>query len=145
MLAVVFIMGIAQADGVPLKDGRYIGPVMVFELTDEQKHLIDHFRTCHLKNFKSMNVYTPYVFKLTPNQAQALNAKVGFSPSVFEVYEIYRGFNDSGPHWNIALRFSESQIEIPLNLLLPDNKAKEALAMQGWEATNPCFPALGKK
>lgn len=144
-LATLFMTATAWADGVPLKDGRYIRPVVVFEITAEQKQVIDQFRACHLENFKTMNEYTPYVFKLTPSQANALKAKAGFAPRVFEVFETYRGFNDAGPHWNLALRFSESQIEIPLDLLLPDNKVKQAHAEQGWETTNPCFPELSKK
>ena len=144
-LAALFMTGTVWADGVPLKDGRYIGPIMIFELTTEQKHVIDQFRTCHLENFKTMNEYTPYVFRLTPSQAKALKAKAGSAPRVFEVFETYRGFNDAGPHWNLALRFSESQIEIPLDLLLSDNKAKKAHAEQGWKTSNPCFPELGNK
>ena len=144
-LAALVMTGIAWADGVPLKDGRYVGPIVVFEITTEQKQVIDQFRTCHLENFKTMNEYTPYVFRLTPSQAEALKAKAGFVPRVFEVFETYRGFNDAGPHWNLALRFSENLIEIPLDLLLPDNKAKQAHAEQGWETTNACFPELGRK
>ena len=145
LFASFFVMSIARADGVSLKDGRYIGPVLVFELSSEQKHDIDHFRTCHLENFETMNVYTPYVFRLTPSQSQALRAKAGFAPRVFEVYETYRGFNDAGPHWNLALRFSESEIEIPLDLLLVDKKAKAAHKEQGWKPSNPCFPQFGNK
>jgi hypothetical protein len=143
-LTLLFMMGTAWADSVPLKDGHYIGSVMVFALTSAQKHTIDQFRTCHLENFKAMNEYTPYVFKLTPSQSKELKTKVGFAPRVFEVFETYRGFNDAGPHWNLALRFSEGQIEVPLDLLLSDSKAKQAHDEQGWKPFNPCFPALSK-
>jgi hypothetical protein len=92
-----------------------------------------------------MNMYTPYVFTLTPTQSNVLKAKKGFSPRVFEVYETYRGFNDAGPHWNLAPRFSESEVEVPLDPLLPDGKAKQAHEVQGWNRANPCFPALRKQ
>jgi hypothetical protein len=144
-LAALVMTGTAWADGVPLKDGRYIGPVMVFTLTPEQKQVINQFRTCHLENFKTMNEYTPYVLRLTPSQSKELKTKVGFAPRVFEAFETYRGFSDAGPHWNLALRFSEDQIEVPLDLLLSDSKAKRSHAEQGWKTTNPCFPELGRK
>ncbi len=143
-LSVLLLSGTAQADGLPLKDGRYVGPVLVLQLTESQKQVIEIFRTCQLENFKTMNVYTPYVFQLTSGQAKSLKAKAGFAPRFFEVYETYRGFNDAGPHWNIAARFSPDEIEIPLNLLLPDRKAGLAHKAQGWKTTNPCFPSLGK-
>ncbi len=144
-LATLVIAGTAWADGVPLKDGRYIGPVIVFMLSPEQKGVINQFRTCYLENFKTMNKYTPYVLWLTPDQSKELKTKSGFAPRVFEAFETYRGFNDAGPHWNLALRFSEDQIEVPLDLLLSDSKAKQAHAEQGWKTTNPCFPELGTK
>lgn len=138
------IASAARADGLPLKGGRYPGAVLVFSLTDEQKQVIDHFRTCHLENFKTMNEFTPYVFTLTPVQAKKVKAAKGFSPRVFEIYETYRGFNDAGPFWNLVLRFSENEIEVPLDLVLPDKKAKAAHAEQGWRVPNPCFPGQPK-
>ncbi len=143
--ALFALIGSVCADGVPLTSGRYIGPVIVFPLASEQKKAIEHFRTCHLANFKTMNEFTPYVFRLTAGQAIELKAKVGFAPAYFDVYETYRGFNEAGPHWNLALRFSEDQIEIPIDLLLPDEKARQAHEEQGWKESNPCFPELRKK
>ena len=129
----------AYADGLPLTNGRYVqNPVLILKLTEEQKTFIDNFRKCHLENFKKMNQFTPYVFTLTDEQATTLKKKKGFSPRWFEVYETYRGFNDAGPHWNLALRFSIDEIEIPLNLVLPENEAKEAHDDQGWDEVNPC-------
>lgn len=144
--AIAILFGLAaHADGVPLRNGRYIGAVLVVKLTPEQKKGIAHFRTCHLENFKEMNIYTPYVFRLSTQQSRVLSAKRGFAPHAFDVYETYRGFNDAGPHWNLALRFSEDEIEIPLDLLLPDEKAKKAHETQGWNTSNPCFPALHRE
>jgi hypothetical protein len=134
----------ALADGLPLKNGRYEGPAIVLNLTTEQKAAIDHFRTCHLQQFKTMNQYTPYVFTLTADQAKVLRAKKGFVPRYFQIYETYTGYNDAGPHWNLALRFKEDQIEIPIDLIIPDKEAKKAEGEQGWKSKNPCFPKLGK-
>ena len=134
----------AHADGLPLKNGRYDGPALVLKLTKDQIRVIDHYRTCHRENFKTMNAYTPYVFILTPSQKKALKAKKGFAPRTLEVYETYRGFNDAGPHWNLALRFAENEIEIPLKLVISDREAHEAHEMQGWKSSNPCFPELAK-
>jgi hypothetical protein len=138
------LAGLARADGLPLKAGRYAGKVVVFNLTANQKNAIAHFRSCHLAQFKTMNQYTPYVFELTAGQRKTLSRQAGFAPNRFEVHETYRGFNDAGPHWNLALRFSDNQIEIPLDLLLPDTEAKKAHAEQGWITSNPCFPSVGK-
>jgi hypothetical protein len=132
----------AKANGIDLVNGRYNGDVLVFKLTTMQKKTIDHFRSCHLENFKTMNVYTPYVFILTPHQAKILKHKKGFSPRHFEVHETYLSDNDAGPHWNLALRFSEDEVEIPLDILLNDKKAKEEVDMQGWKSFNPCFPKI---
>lgn len=134
------IAGNALADGLPLKAGRYPGDVVILELTQDQKRVIDHFRTCHMERFKTMNPYTPYVFKLTRSQQVVLSRKVGYAPKLFQVYETYRGFNDAGPHWNLVLRFSEDQVEVPLDLLQTDDEADKEHAMQGWARPNPCFP-----
>lgn len=136
----------ARADGVPLKDGRYSGgPVVAFQLTPTQKKDIEHFRSCHLDHSRTMNVYTPYVFALTASQRESLRATKGFAPRLFEIYETYRGFNDAGPHWNLALRFSKDEIEVPLNLLRNEREAAAAHRDQGWKKSNPCFPSIGKR
>jgi hypothetical protein len=98
------LVGVAWADGLPLKNGRYPGEVLVFTLTAEQVQVIEHYRTCQFERSQAMNSYTPYVFKLTASQAEALRSKKGFTPDLFQVYETYLGFNDAGPHWNLILR-----------------------------------------
>ena len=128
--------------GCFLKNGQYVGPSITFKLTNKQKQLIDHYRTCHLENFKKMNIYTPYIFKLTNIQKSRLKAKVGFSPETFQIYETYRGLNDAGPHWNLVLRISDNQIEVPIDLLVSVDDAKKAHEQQGWKINNPCFPKL---
>ena len=142
LVAFFLVFTQAKADGIDLVNGRYNGDTLVFKLTAVQKKTIDHFRACHLENFKTMNVYTPFVFALTSSQARLLKAKKGFSPSYFEVYETYIGDNDAGSNWNLVLRFSDSEIEVPLDLLLNDKKAKAEVDMQGWKPLNPCFPKV---
>lgn len=143
-IAVWVVTPIAFGDGLPLKNGRYPGPVLVFKLTETQKTLIDQYRTCQLEQSKTKNAYTPYVFTLTPSQATSVRRNVGYTPTRFQIYETFRGFNDAGPHWNLALRFSDESIEIPIDLLLPEKAASEAHDMQGWKPTNPCFPGLSQ-
>jgi hypothetical protein len=143
-LLLAFAPLLALADGLPIRDGRYAGDVLVFEVTQSQKRVIDHYRTCQLERSNEMNVYTPYVFQLTPDQALIVRKRVGFAPSYFQVFETMRGFNDSGPFWNLALRYAEDKIEVPVNLLLRDEAARQAHSEQGWKRGNPCFPEIGK-
>jgi len=132
MTLAIFTWGLtnfAIADGLPLVDGRYpIGKVSVFTLSDSQRTFIECVRERNTDNAK-----TPYVFRLTSVQAARLKRESGLSPKRFEVYETFRGFNDAGPHWNLALRFNETQIEIPHKLLLSNRKAEDAeFKVQGW-------------
>jgi len=144
-LATSLAMQLAFADGLPLKNGRYPGDVIDLKLTEQQKRTIEHYRTCQLERSKTMNIYTPYVFALTPSQSAKVSKRVGYVPAQFQVYETVRGFNDAGPHWNLALRYSEDRIEVPVNLLLPEKEAFEAHEEQGWKVENPCFPARPKQ
>jgi len=141
-LALLLIVGAAHADGLPLENGRYPGPVIIFHLGDGQKKVIDRYRSCQIEHPNTMNVYSPYIFKLRSSQAKALIAKTGFSPSRFAVYETYREFNDAGPRWNIVMRFSEDEIEVPLDLLVWDGYAMAEHEWQGGDAFNPCFPEM---
>ena len=66
LIALMACLSIAAwADGLPIENGRYVGPVLVLSLTDAQKQVIAQFRACHVEHFKTMNVYTPYIFQLT--------------------------------------------------------------------------------
>ena len=136
------IPAMAAADELPLEKGRFPGAVIEFDLTPAQKRTIDHYRSCQLEHWKKMNVYTPYVFKLTSEQFAKVRARVGYAPSYFSVYETVRGFNDSGPHWNLVLRYTEDRIEVPVSLLLRDSAARKARAELGWKMNNPCFPTV---
>jgi hypothetical protein len=143
-LACALLSLAAFADGIPLKDGRYRGPVMVFKLTQEQKEVIERFRNCHEAHFRTMNQYTPYVFRLSPEQAAAVKAREGFAPILFAVLETYRGRNDP-LQWNVVLRFSEEQFEVPIDMLFTDAKAMKANEeVTGWKTNNPCFPSSSK-
>jgi len=103
------------------------------------------FISCHLNHFQEMNVYTPYIFELEVTQRAELKRMKGFAPKFFNVYQTYKGFNDAGPHWNLALQFTESKFEIPLDLLISDHKSEEAQSTQGWKSKNPCFPKIISK
>ncbi|ASL48725.1 hypothetical protein bAD24_p00070 (plasmid) [Burkholderia sp. AD24] len=145
VIATLFTASIAQADGLLLDHGRYIGPVLVFELSTEQKRIIDHYRICQLDKSMApheMNKYTPYVLPLTADQKRVLQNRKGFAPRYFEVFETYRGDNDAGPFWNLALRFSEGKIEVPLDPLITERASQAWQRRQGWNANNPCFPNL---
>lgn len=133
------------ADELPLLGGRYPGPVLVFRLSAAQLKVIDRFESCYLGDSQRMNIYTPYVFELEKSQRAELKKKSGFSPRYFEVYQTYKGFNEAGPHWNLALQFARDKIEIPLDLLLPDEQARQAHSVQGWKVSNPCFPKARPK
>ena len=74
-----------MADGLPIKHGRYAGKVLVFRLTAEQKRVIAHYRSCQLEHFRTMNVYTPYVFELSHTQHQALKKTTRLTPRYFAV------------------------------------------------------------
>jgi hypothetical protein len=139
VIAALFWPLAVAADGLPLRNGRFEGQVLVFKLTDDQKTRIEAYRTCHLGDLARMNEYTPYIFALSKEQASTVRKRVGYAPKWFQVYETVRGYNDGGPHWNMALRFSESEFEVPLKLLLPDSSAKKALTVIGWKPENPCF------
>lgn len=121
------------ADGLPLTGGRIRhGQGTVFTLTPEQERFIACAREHQIDNYS-----TPYVFRLTYEQAGQLRKEAGVSPTRFQVYETYRGENDTGPHWNLALRFSEHQIEIPHKLLLSDPEARQAeFEVIGWIHNN---------
>ncbi|WP_186162378.1 hypothetical protein [Burkholderia gladioli] len=144
MLVSALASGSAQADGLHLEHGRYPGPVLIFKLSDGQKKTIDRYRTCQWEGPRQdwMNQYSPYVLQLTAAQSRALKKKTGSAPDYFEVFETYRGQNDAGPFWNLALRFSEDQIEVPLDQVINERESQLAQQCQGWSANNPCFPDL---
>jgi hypothetical protein len=141
-IALLLVAGVTHADGLPLENGRYQGPVVVFSLTEAQKKVIDRYRDCQREHPNTMSAYTSYIFKLTASQARALVAKTGLSPRVFHVYETYREFNNAVPRWNVVLRFSEDEIEVPLDLVVQDSQGRAAGDEQGRDAFNPCFPEL---
>ncbi|XLZ71008.1 hypothetical protein ABT364_03320 [Massilia sp. SR12] len=129
ILLALSVPSIALADGLALTNGRYLqGRTTVFDLTPSQRAVIKCIRERRTDNTK-----TPYVFRLTAKQAAVLKRDAGLSPERFQVYETWRGFNDAGPHWNLVLRYNEAQIEVPHDLLLPIKEAEYAeFKVQGW-------------
>jgi hypothetical protein len=147
VLATLFVTCAARADGLKLDHGRYVGPVLVLDLSEGQKSVIERYRSCVVHNPNptiETNEFTPYVLALTIDQKRVIKAKKGFAPRYFEVFETFRGENDAGPFWNVALRFSEDKIEVPLDLLVTERESRLAQKEQGWKSNNPCFPDLMK-
>lgn len=143
ILALVPVLSIA--DGLRLRENhwRYPGEVLVFQLTPEQKQAIEHSIACQPgEDPRKKNTYTSYTFSLTPAQAEGVRKRVGFAPSYFQVFQTVLGYEDACPCWNLVLRYSEDSFEIPVDLLLPDSKAKAEHEMQGWIKQNPCFPEV---
>src|ERR1700740_27549 len=104
----------AFADRWTFTKGRFPdGKVTVFKLTKAQKAYIDMVRRCHTDNEK-----TPYLFRLTPEQALALKRELGFSPDRFAIFESYRGDVGVDLEMNVINRFSEEEFEVPHKLLV---------------------------
>ena len=97
------------ADGMPIKDGRFVGgPTTVLTLTQSQIVALKATR----------------VIKVTPAQKARLVRDAGVAASELEVYDTRRHENDCTCHaWNRALRFSETQIEVPHPYLVSDEDA----------------------
>jgi hypothetical protein len=111
----------AFADGWTFTKGRFPGgKVTVFKLTKAQKAYIDMVRRCHTDNEK-----TPYLFRLTPQQALALKREVGFSPDRFAIFESYRGDVGVDLEMNVINRFSEEEFEVPHKLLVRNREAQD--------------------
>lgn len=138
--ALLLFSASVKADGLPVEHGRYAGKVLVFRLTAVQKRVIAHYRSCQLEHFKIMNVYTPYVFDLSTSQHLALKKATGLAPGYFAMIETLRGDDDAGPFWNMALRFSENEFEIPTDLVINERDSLATQITQGWQQHNPCFP-----
>ncbi len=134
-------LGNACADGLKLKNGRYDGAVVVLTLSKSQQADVDRFRTCMRKDI-NMNRYTPYVFQLSSPQLQVVVNKTGLRPGKFEVFQTFRGDDDAGPFWNVALQFNPGKLEIPIELVVSAKDAQESEKMQGWELANPCAASL---
>ncbi len=129
LLFVVLCPVACFADGWTFVKGRFpAGKVTVFKLTDPQKTRLDLIRRCHTDNTK-----TPFLFTLTPQQSLALKREVGFSPDWFAVFESYRGDAGVDIEINVINRFSESEFEIPHNLLTRNHEARNwEVNTMGW-------------
>ncbi len=125
------------ADGWRFANGRFPqGKATVLKLTEAQKAFLDLVRRCHQDNAR-----TPYMFTLTPQQAAVLRREAGFSPDRFAVFESYRGDEGVDLEYNVINRFSESEFEVPHNLLAANSTAhKWEKKVMGW-APNPLLRA----
>lgn len=100
----------AHADGFPISDGRYVGKVTVLRLTESQ--------TATLSDDRDL--------RLTAEQKAVLKASSGVAPSELYVYFTKDGENDhTCEAFNVAMRFSDFEIEVPHEYLVDDREAAE--------------------
>lgn len=100
----------------------------VFSISEAQNSFID----CIIKS-PSDEARNPYVFRLTTQQAARLREEAGQSPTRFRLYDADdANAAGTGEHWNIAVRISADEIEIPYKYLLPDMQAEQAEAAMNW-------------
>lgn len=138
LLAIVSIASQAVfADGWVFIKGRFpSGRVSVFKLTPGQRDYLDLIRRCQKDNER-----TPYLFRLTDEQASLLRRQTGFSPDRFAVFESYRGDKGVDLEVNVINRFSEDEFEIPHKLLTRNRTAQNwEVHTMGW-SRNPLSDA----
>lgn len=117
----------AAADGMPLKDGRFVGRVIVVRLTDPQRKELDaaaRWRQAHGLDWPPESEW-PEVERdglaLTPDQRARVRALAGAGPRRVSVVETRLGQNDcTCGACNRALRFDELHVEIPLEYVIAD-------------------------
>lgn len=137
LLLALIISPAARADGEPsVVGGRIAGEkVAVLGLTKDQKAQIRYYRRCR------NNKYSPYILVLTPEQQAELNSQVGVATSRFAIFESFRGEEVADAEYNIANRFSEDQIEIPLRVVISEEELRNwEFEVMGWQPsplTNP--------
>ena len=91
------------ADGMPIKDGRFQGDVTVLTLDKSQ--------------IKSIETKDRLVLRV--DQKKVLQKDTGKWITTFLAYETHKGENDCTCFAeNLALRFSETQVEIPHQYLV---------------------------
>jgi len=119
----------AFADGWTFINGRFPdGKVTVLKLTKSQKAFLGLVRRCHTDNRK-----TPFLFRLSREQSTVLKHEAGFSPDRFAIFESYRGDTGVDIEINVINRFSESEFEIPHQLLTRNDKAHDwEVNTMGW-------------
>lgn len=102
------------ADGMPIKDRRFQGKVIILDLTETQKEELSE----------------GYLIFTTAKQKEKLKQETAIAPSRFTVYDTRNGENECTcfAH-NRALRFSENQVEIPVEYLVTDKLAN----LSDWE------------
>lgn len=112
-----FACGDAFADGRSFVDGRYPGATSTFALTPGQAAFASYVVACHRDNTR-----TPYVFRLTREQASALKRATGRQPSRFAVFDTARDVGVDLPV-NVIVRFAPDRFEVPHDLLADDPEA----------------------
>lgn len=141
-IALIFLFSCANAyaDGYMFKAGRFPeGEVTVLTLTEGQKQLIELYQRCR------DNRYTPYIFKLTPEQSKRLKKEAGISPKRFAIFESFRGEDGIELSYNVINRFSEQSFEIPHKTLVSERTVQNyENDVMGWEPSPLAKPEASK-
>jgi hypothetical protein len=113
LLVAAVILGfalVAYADGFPITNGRYQGKTTVLRITDKQIASLSKSRD----------------LQLTEKQRAQLKAETGVGPSQVYVYFSMDGENDhTCMAYNVAFRFSETEIEVPHKYAVSDEEAEK--------------------
>ena len=115
-LPLLLFASLSFADGMPIdKNGRFIGgKTTVITLTSEQINILSQPE----EKWKRI--------ALTDKQREKLMKEAGVSPKLFRFYDTRVGESDcTCEAANRALRFSESEAEIPHDYLKTDKEAAE--------------------
>ena len=141
----VLAAGNAVADGRQFVHGRFpAGKSTVMTLTPKQRALVVLFHRC-----RSDNTKTPYIFRLTPQQAITLKRSAGRSPSRFAIFDSYQGDKAVDLESNVIVRFAADKFEVPHDLLISDKAAHDyEVNVIGWapnplESIDPSSAAIG--
>jgi len=127
--AACLLAGSAFADGMPIENGRFVGPVTVITLTKAQREQADKY-WARIERWRKdprgdFGGPTPRI-ALTPGQRAQLRRESGKAPRYFLFYETRFGETDCTCHAaNNALRFSETQAEIPHEYLKSDAEVRK--------------------
>jgi hypothetical protein len=127
--AACLLAGAVLADGMPIQDGRFVGAVTVITLTKAQRGQVDkdwaRLQRWRKEGSSEFGGPTPRI-ALTARQRAQLRKDSGKAPRFFLFYETRFGQNDCTCHAaNNALRFSETQAEIPHEYLKSDAEVRK--------------------
>ena len=114
LLAIVLAQGNASADGLPMKNGKYAGEIILIELSKQQQIIIK-------------NNYVPWGYlELTDEQREIIKKKTSITPPPTKLMvvkiEHTTGECTCGVS-NLGLIVGPSKIEIPTKYIYTDKEA----------------------